>query len=232
MTIRINRVYTRTGDAGQTRLVGGRQVRKDDPRVEVYGTVDELNSALGLARALAAEAARKRRGRAGRALIELDGLLETLQSRLFDLGSEIATAAGDEWEGMWRVSLDDVTELEHLIDRLNASLPPLKSFILPGGGSTAATLHIGRTVCRRAERLCLPLLDERALSPLVLAWLNRLSDLLFVMARWTAAETGEREPLWVPAPAASSLPRKTAARPRKAKTKAEAKKPTSRRPAR
>ena len=198
MAIRINRVYTRTGDGGKTRLVGGREVRKDDPRVEIYGTVDELNSVLGMARALAAAAVTGQRGRGLAALTEIDGLLAELQSRLFDLGSEIATAAGDEWPGMIRMATSDVDELESLIDRLNASLPALKSFILPGGGTVGATLHIGRTVCRRAERLCVALLDDKALSPVVLVWLNRLSDLLFVMARWIGAATGEPEPLWVP----------------------------------
>ncbi len=198
MAIRINRVYTRTGDGGKTRLVGGREVRKDDPRVEIYGTVDELNSVLGMARAMAAAAVAERHGPALAALTEIDGLLAELQSRLFDLGSEIATAAGDEWPGMIRMASSDVDELERLIDRLNASLPALESFILPGGGTVGATLHLGRTVCRRAERLCVPLLDSAELSPVVVAWLNRLSDLLFVMARWIGAATGEPEPLWVP----------------------------------
>jgi cob(I)alamin adenosyltransferase len=188
--VRINRVYTRKGDAGETSLVGGRTVFKDDPRVACYGTVDELNAVLGLVRAANAEKP---------ASADRDGLeraLQFIQQRLFDLGAELATHPGDEYEGQVKVSADDVRWLEQVLDRLNAKLAPLKSFVLPGGGQLNAALHLARTVCRRAEREAVALSRQQTLGPQVIPYLNRLSDLLFVLARWAALATGERETIW------------------------------------
>ena len=147
MAIRITRVYTRTGDRGETALVGGRRVPKDAPRIEAYGTVDELNAILGLARVFNAE--RLAEGEGPR---WLDETLRRLQNQLFDLGSELATPEDAVYEGMYRIGPADVTELEKLIDRCQKELEPLKSFVLPGGGRVGAFLHQARTVCRRAER--------------------------------------------------------------------------------
>ena len=148
MAIRINRVYTRTGDDGKTALVGGKRVRKDDPRIAAYGDVDELNSVLGMARATLEEPGYKRRAAARR----LDHSLAFIQQELFDLGSELATPPGAEYQGMIRVGEQNVARLEELIDELQPDLTPLESFVLPGGGSAGAVLHLARTVCRRAER--------------------------------------------------------------------------------
>lgn len=188
--MRITRVYTRTGDRGTTRLVGGRERPKDDIRIEAYGTVDELNAVLGLARTFndrspAAEAAR------------LGSMLRDIQNDLFDVGAELATHPSDRWEGMRVVGDDDVGRLEGWIDALNEELPPLKEFILPGGGPVGAFLHQARTVCRRAERRLVTLLHtEPETGEGTLRYLNRLSDLLFVMSRWAAKALGEQEYLW------------------------------------
>jgi len=147
MPVRITRVYTRTGDRGETALVGGRRVPKDSPRIEAYGTVDELNAIIGLARVFNAE--RKKSGKRHR---WLDEVLRRLQNELFDLGSELATPADAVYEGMFRVGPEQVTALERLMDECQKELTPLKSFILPGGGPVGGFLHQARTVCRRAER--------------------------------------------------------------------------------
>lgn len=199
MAIRINRVYTRTGDKGQTRLVGGAAVRKDSPRVEAYGTVDELNSVLGLARTFNEEHAPEgtrlsRRARA--ACRELDEILKRLQNELFDLGSELATPPGEAYPGMIVVGDEEIRALEGVIDRCQEDLDPLPSFILPGGGRVSAFLHQARTVCRRAERDVLRLASEEKIGGGPLRYLNRLSDLLFVLARWIALHTGSEEYLW------------------------------------
>jgi cob(I)alamin adenosyltransferase len=198
MAIRINRVYTRTGDRGTTRLVGGSEVPKDSLRVEAYGAVDELNSILGLARVFNEEALRERGGsRAARAAArELDDLLKRLQNELFDLGSELATPPDAFVEGMFRTTEADVTRLEAVLDRCQTDLAPLKSFVLPGGGPVSAHLHVARTVCRRAERDVLRLMRADPISPWPLAYLNRLSDLLFVLSRWIGHHLGEAEHLW------------------------------------
>jgi cob(I)alamin adenosyltransferase len=190
--VKINRVYTRMGDGGNTSLVGGRPIAKDDPRVEAYGTVDELNTVLGLARSFnaAKEPSPPRDG--------LEQVLQAIQQRLFDLGAQLATRPGDEYEGQVLVTAGDVTWLEHVIDTLNAELPPLNSFVLPGGGPVTATLHQARAVCRRCERLVVALGRGQAVGEQVLPYLNRLSDALFVMSRWVAATLGERELLWQP----------------------------------
>jgi cob(I)alamin adenosyltransferase len=189
MAIRITRVYTRTGDRGETALVGGRRIPKDSTRIVAYGAIDELNSVLGIVRTLAS----KERSAARARLIEI---LKRLQNELFDLGSELATPADAEYEGMWRVAEAGVRELERTIDECQKDLEILKSFVLPGGGLLGAFLHQARTVCRRAEIEILRLSRVEAVSPLLLGYVNRLSDLLFVLARWIAKQEGEAEFLW------------------------------------
>ncbi|MEP7152382.1 MAG: cob(I)yrinic acid a,c-diamide adenosyltransferase [Nitrospira sp.] len=189
--MRITKVYTRTGDAGQTRLAGGQQVWKDCLRVEAYGTVDELNASIGLVRAMNAEA-----GTASAASAQLEEDLRWVQNKLFDVGSILATAPGQTFKNMPTVTANDVTKLEHMIDRCQEDLEPLKEFILPGGGKVSATLHQARTICRRAERICIRLAREEAVAAELNKYLNRLSDALFVLARWVAKTQGEPEFLW------------------------------------
>ena len=191
MPVRITRVYTRTGDHGETALVGGRRVPKDSPRIEAYGTIDELNAIIGLARVFNAD--RKKSGKRHR---WLDEVLRRLQNELFDLGSELATPADATYEGMFRVSAEQVTALERLMDECQKELTPLKSFILPGGGPVGGFLHQARTVCRRAERRVLELSRVEAIGEWPLKYVNRLSDLLFVLSRWVGKHLGETEYLW------------------------------------
>jgi len=190
MAIRITRVYTRSGDKGDTGLVGGKRVPKDALRIEAYGTIDELNAVVGLARVFNAEAA------ANPASDRIEDMLKRLQNELFDLGSELATPPEAFYEGMFRVGADDVKALERLMDECQKDLEPLNSFILPGGGTVSAFLHQCRTVCRRAERIVLRLGREEDIGPWPLRYLNRLSDLFFVLSRWIAKHSGEREYLW------------------------------------
>jgi cob(I)alamin adenosyltransferase len=189
MAIRITKVYTRTGDRGETALVGGRRMAKDSQRIVAYGVIDELNSSLGIVRTLAC-------GEKGTAPARLVEILKRLQNELFDLGSELATPADAEYEGMWHASGTEVTELEHTIDECQKDLEPLKSFVLPGGGMLGAFLHQARTICRRAEIEVLRLSRVEPVNPFVLRYVNRLSDLLFVLARWIAKQQGESEFLW------------------------------------
>jgi cob(I)alamin adenosyltransferase len=189
MAIRITRVYTRRGDHGETDLVGGRRVPKDDARIEAYGAVDELNAALGVARAANA-------GKRDAASRELDAVLRKLQNELFDLGSELATPAAEFRPGMFRVGDAEVKALEAEMDRCQKELAPLKSFVLPGGGPVSALLHVARTVCRRCERDVLRLMRSEDLGEWPLAYLNRLSDLLFVLSRWIGHRRREQEFLW------------------------------------
>jgi cob(I)alamin adenosyltransferase len=191
MAIRITRVYTRTGDKGETALVGGRRVPKDSARIEAYGAIDELNSIIGLARVFNAEQLER-----GERYRWLDGVLRTLQNELFDLGSELATPEDAAYEGMFRVGADAVTALERLIDECQKDLEPLKSFVLPGGGRVGGFLHQARTVCRRAERRILALSRLEPVGDFPLKYVNRLSDLLFVLSRWTGKHLGETEYLW------------------------------------
>jgi cob(I)alamin adenosyltransferase len=191
MPIRITRVYTRTGDRGETALVGGKRVPKDTPRIEAYGALDELNAVVGLARVFNEE-----RLRDGEAHRWLDDVLKRLQNQLFDLGSELATPADAAYEGMYRVGEAEVRELERLIDHCQKELAPLKSFVLPGGGRIGAFLHQARTVCRRTEREILRLSRVEPLSEWPIKYVNRLSDLLFVLSRWAARRLGEPEYLW------------------------------------
>jgi cob(I)alamin adenosyltransferase len=191
MAIRITKVYTRTGDRGETALVGGKRVPKDSLRIEAYGAIDELNSIVGLARVFNEESLD-----AGEAHQFLDEVLCQIQDELFDIGSELATPAEFFQQGMYRVSEDEVDRLEKLMDKCQEDLEPLKSFILPGGGRVGAYLHQSRTVCRRAERDILRLSREEEVNPDVLKYINRLSDLFFVLSRWIAKQTGEQEYLW------------------------------------
>lgn len=190
MAIRITRVYTRTGDDGDTALVGGKRVAKDALRIEAYGTLDELNSILGLARVFNGERPPSAAG------TRIEEILKGLQNELFDLGSELATPEDFSYDGMFRMQESGVVALERLMDDCQKDLPPLDSFILPGGGRVSAFLHQARTVCRRAERIVLRLGREEQIGPWPLRYLNRLSDLLFVLSRWVARQSNEPEYLW------------------------------------
>jgi cob(I)alamin adenosyltransferase len=184
--VTLNRIYTRTGDAGATRLSTGAPVSKADARVEAYGAVDEANACVGLARAGAGVDA------------ELDAMLARIQNELFDLGADLSTPLKDgEAEGsVLRVTDGQVTWLEGAIDTLNDRLPALQSFVLPGGTPAAAALHLARTVCRRAEREAVRLVETgEPVSGPAMRYLNRLSDFLFVAARW-ANNRGEAEVFW------------------------------------
>jgi cob(I)alamin adenosyltransferase len=191
MTISITRVYTRTGDDGETALVGGARVPKDSPRIVAYGTLDELNAAVGLARVFNAEAGPDRANHEW-----LDGVLKKIQNQIFDLGSELATPPAAAYEGMFRMSAAEVTELEQLMDHCQKDLAPLKSFTLPGGGRIQGFLHQARTVCRRAEREVLALSRAEPIGEWPLRYVNRLSDLFFVLGRWVGKHMGEPEYLW------------------------------------
>jgi len=189
--MRITKVYTRTGDAGKTRLAGGQQVWKDSLRVETYGDLDELNAVVGVVRVMNAEMVGSH-GQAG----QLEQDLRWIQNKLFDLGGILATAPGQVIKNMPQVTGKDVTKLEKLIDRCQKDLAPLKEFILPGGGKVSGFLHQARTVCRRAERKCVRLAREEPVDPVNIKFVNRLSDALFVLARWAAKTQEEPEFLW------------------------------------
>lgn len=179
---RLSKIYTRTGDDGSTGLGDGSRVRKDAARVEAYGTVDECNAHIGLLRAqLAADH-------------QAQVMLEDIQHDLFDVGGELCIP------GHQLVTAARVTRLEDAIDVINADLPPLKDFILPGGSAAAAQAHVARTVCRRGERLTVTLAALETVNPQALHYLNRLSDYLFVLARQLAREDGGSEVLWRPRP--------------------------------
>jgi cob(I)alamin adenosyltransferase len=182
------RIYTRTGDGGETGLFGGERVRKDSLRVAAYGQVDELNAALGLA--LATEC-----------FSDLREVLQRLQGELFVLGADLATPAGEGDHGkvtIPRVTPEMVTALEADIDRFEADLEPLRHFILPGGTVPAASLHLARAICRRAERAVVTLAAAEPVGESVVPYLNRLSDLLFVLARAANAHAGQEETAWEP----------------------------------
>ncbi len=189
--MRITKVYTRTGDTGKTRLAGGQQVWKDSLRVEAYGTIDELNASVGVVRVINADMLEKHEQAR-----QLEEELRWIQNKLFDIGSILATAPGQTFKNMPQVRGNDVTRLEKLIDRCQEDLEPLKEFILPGGGKVSGFLHQARTICRRAERLCVRLSREESVDPIIVKFVNRLSDSLFVLARWVAKTQGESEFLW------------------------------------
>ena len=189
--MRITKVYTRTGDQGMTRLVGGQQVPKDDVRIHAYGTTDELNAIVGLVRMELGRGAWQGADRDA-----FDAQLQQIQNDLFNLGSDLATRSEDRWEGMRLLNSGDVERLEHEIDAMNESIPPLEEFILHGGGPASSFLHQARTVCRRAERLTITLAGVEDINPLAVKYLNRLSDWAFVAGRWAAKAADEPEVLW------------------------------------
>lgn len=184
----LNKIYTRTGDDGTTALGTGERRRKSDLRIEAYGTVDETNAVIGVARlGLAADDP------------ALDVLLGRIQNDLFDLGADLATPEPEEDPGYepLRITDEQVTALEKAIDGLNVDLEPLRTFVLPGGSRAAAHLHMARTVSRRAERLMVELAAREAINPAAIRYMNRLSDLFFVAARYANAN-GREDVLWVP----------------------------------
>ncbi len=191
MSIIINRVYTGVGDQGNTRLAGGQEVAKTDARIEAYGTIDELNAAIGVLveRILAVE------GEVEKVMVRR---LRRIQNELFDLGGELAVLPDDRHPQQKLIQPDDVSRLEAEMDAVNEGLPTLRSFILPGGGMISALMHQARTVCRRAERRVVALHKESPQRELVLRYVNRLSDWLFVMGRQAATERGYEEVLWKP----------------------------------
>ena len=181
--VRLTRIYTRGGDAGETSLGDGSRVSKLDGRIEAFGTVDELNAAIGVVLA-------------GDVPDALRGALERVQNELFDVGADLSVPAGVE--GRLRVEQSMVDRLEEDCDLFNAGLPELRSFVLPGGTTAAAGIHVARTICRRAERQTLRAARDTELGPLVAVYLNRLSDLLFILARSANALSRQAEPLWKP----------------------------------
>jgi len=195
MPISITRVYTRLGDGGETALVGGRRVAKDSPRIVAYGTIDELNAVVGLVRVFNAEGL-KTRGPRRKRHEWLDATLRKVQNQLFDVGSELATPPDAAYEGMFRIGEGEGTELERIMDGCQKDLVPLKSFVLPGGGRIQGFLHQARTVCRRAERELLALSRVELVGEWPLRYVNRLSDLFFVLGRWVGKHMGEKEYLW------------------------------------
>lgn len=193
--VRLTRIYTRAGDGGDTALSTGERARKSHPRVEAYGSVDETNACIGLVRLQS------------QGDPVLDAMLERVQNELFDLGADLSTPERGLRPGAvaLRISQDQVERLEREIDHLNAELSPLNSFVLPGGTPAAAALHLARTVCRRAERQAVALAEQPGedVSAPALKYLNRLSDLLFVAARWTN-DKGRGDVLWAPGATRSS----------------------------
>ena len=189
--VRLTRIYTRQGDGGQTRLAGGQQVAKDAPRIRAYGTVDELNAQLGVVRTMLPEA-----GLPPRLLEHLDAWLLDAQHRLFDLGASLAILPEDRRSDSPAIPPEAITALEEQMDALGTSLPPLTSFVLPGGTPLAAQLHVARTVCRRAEREVVALARTAPVDAQAVPYLNRLSDALFVWSRWACVTAGAPEVLW------------------------------------
>ncbi len=203
MTISITRVYTRTGDKGDTGLVSGKRVPKDSLRIEAYGTMDELNAIVGVVRTFNEE--RLADGEHHRWLEEQ---LHKIQNQLFDLGSELATPPGAEYEGQFKFTEAEVKGLEELMDHCQKDLAPLKSFTLPGGGRINAFMHMARTVCRRFERQVLRLSREEPVNEWDIKYVNRLSDVFFVLGRWVVKHMGEKEYLWERGLSAHRRPRK------------------------
>ncbi len=197
----IGRVYTRGGDEGETGLAGGQRVAKDGPRIEAYGTVDELNAFVGATRATA-EALVDRDGRAW----TLVPVLLRIQHELFNLGSILATLPEDVGQRQPRITDEEVTRLETEMDGINHDMAPLRSFVLPGSGRLNADLHLCRVVCRRAERYVVALARIESVPPEAIRYLNRLSDAFFVWSRWATHLTGDPETLWDPNHASSAHP--------------------------
>lgn len=180
---RLTKIVTRSGDDGTTGLAGGGRVSKDSPRIWAVGTVDELNSAIGLARSLRADPG-------------LDVRLREIQNDLFNLGAELATPMDKFQKGMPCIEQSHVSALEKLVEEIRKELGSLTEFILPGGSPTGAQLHVARTICRRAERFCVRLGKEEAIGKFVVPYLNRLSDALFMLARWSNQKAGVKETFW------------------------------------
>jgi cob(I)alamin adenosyltransferase len=189
----INRVVTRGGDSGQTSLAGGQRVDKHSARVEAYGTVDELNTFVGAARQTICEVTAEAHG-----LSRLGYTLRRVQHELFNLGSLLATLPQDLHPRQARIQPEDVARLEGEIERCNAELPALRSFVLPGGSRLNAQLHQCRTICRRAERRVIALTRAEEVDPMATVYLNRLADAFFVWSRWAIAVEGKEEQLWDP----------------------------------
>jgi cob(I)alamin adenosyltransferase len=190
--IALNRIYTKSGDHGETHLAGGRRVAKDSLRIECYGTVDELNAFVGMAGISAADS-----------VPELAAILRRVQHELFNLGSILATRPSDVHPKQARITPTEILQLEQEIDRMNADLPTLRSFVLPGGSRLNTELHACRTICRRAERIAVSLSREEEIPPEAIQYLNRLSDAFFVWSRWANHILGAPEVLWEPNQAAS-----------------------------
>jgi cob(I)alamin adenosyltransferase len=178
------KIYTKTGDSGETSLHGGARVKKDILRIEAYGTVDELNSIIGVCRSVNTHP-------------EIDSILNEIQQELFTLGADLSTLDETSIKNVQRIQPETVTSLEKIIDRIDPQLTPLRNFILPGGSHPASLLHFARTVCRRAERLVVSVSQKEKVNPLAVVYLNRLSDLLFVLARWSNALHGTQEAPWI-----------------------------------
>ena len=187
--MRIDKVYTKGGDTGQTSLIGGERVSKADPRIEAYGNLDELNAVMGLVRTSLEGSA---------TAAHFGPIVHRIQNELFNLGAELACGDADTRARLPRIEARHVDGLEHDIDALNDSLPPLRSFVLPGGGWVSSYLHLARTVCRRAERLVVALAATADVGDHAVIYLNRLSDALFVFGRWAVMTDGQPEPLWDP----------------------------------
>ena len=196
--IALNRIYTRRGDTGETGLVGGQRVSKDAPRIEAFGTVDELNAVIGLCAVSCGEDTR---------MAALGRILLRVQHELFNLGSILATQPEDVHPKQPRVTAAEIAQLECEIDAMNEDLPALRSFVLPGGTRLNAELHVARTVCRRAERLLVAVARHEAIPAEAIQYLNRLSDALFVWSRWVNHALGVSEVLWDPNAAASAEPK-------------------------
>lgn len=177
------KIYTKTGDSGDTSLFGGQRVPKDALRIEAYGTVDELNSVLGIVRADNQDA-------------EIDRILSNVQNQLFELGADLATPRSVQKKGVKRIDPKDVQQLEKVIDTVDPMLKPLRSFVLPGGSPLAARLHFARTVCRRAERAVVRLSRNEDIGDTLTIYLNRLSDLLFVLSRYANQKARVPEVKW------------------------------------
>lgn len=195
----LGKIYTRGGDKGQTSLVNGRRVSKDDPKVDAYGTVDELNARVGVARVTSNLLID-----GGAELAEFSAILLRVQHELFNLGSLLATDPDAVGERQPRIAESDVLQLEREIDEMNAELPNLNSFTLPGGCQLEAELHLCRTACRAAERRVVGLANLEDLDPWIVRYLNRLSDALFVWSRWVCCRLGATETLWQPSQASSA----------------------------
>jgi cob(I)alamin adenosyltransferase len=181
--VKLTKIYTRGGDGGETSLVDGTRLPKHAPRIEAYGTVDETNATIGLARLHTSG--------------DADDMLSRIQNDLFDLGADLATPHTEQMEGALRIEQAQVDRLEQEIDAMNESLEPLNSFVLPGGSPASAHLHLARTICRRAERDAIAVAEQTEINPIAIKYLNRLSDHLFVLGRFLN-DGGQADVLWVP----------------------------------